>query len=132
MIEFTSKPHDECHIHELYTDLEWNDYLKLTEQEISKAMDQSMFVVYAYDGNKLVGTGRVVSDGIINAYICGIGVLHQYRKKGIGREITNRLCEKCKGLGLHVQLVCERGLVPMYEKMGFDEFAVAMKFKEDS
>lgn len=116
----------------LYEILGWNDYLKLSLNEIEKSMNNSLFSVYVYDGDLLIGTGRVISDGVINAYICGIGVLPNYRNRGIGREITLKLSRYCLNQGLHVQLVCGKDLVPMYKKFGFDEFAIAMKMEENN
>ena len=75
----------------LYEELGWNDFLALSAEQLLLAMRHSFFAVYAYDGDKLIGTGRVVSDGVINAYICGLGVLPEYRNRGVGSEIMNRL-----------------------------------------
>lgn len=116
----------------LYEELGWNSVLGLSSAELAMAMSGSHCAVYVYDGALLVGTGRAVSDGVINAYICGIGVLPGYRNRGIAREITRMLTDLCRRDGLHIQLVCEESLVPMYEKMGFVEFASAMKFKEEN
>lgn len=76
---------------------------------------------------KLVGTGRVVSDGIINAYLCGLGVIPDYRNKGIGMEISKRLVEHSKSNGFHIQFFCEEKLVPYYKNMGFEIFAIGMR-----
>lgn len=114
-------------IYDLYEALGWNDFLKLSEEKLAKAMEQSWHVVYAYYGDELVGTGRVISDGITNAYLCGLGVKAEYRNKGIGTEISKRLVEKCKNNNLHIQFYCEERLVPYYENMGFQYFAVGMK-----
>lgn len=126
-IIYTSELKNELDLYKLYEELEWNDFLKLDASQLNQAMKQSWLVIYAYDGDSLVGTGRIVSDGVINAYLCGLGVSASYRNKGIGTEISRQLVEACKQKHLHIQFFCEMHLVPYYEKQGFVEFAVGMK-----
>ena len=113
----------------LYNSLGWSSFLKLDETQLAKAMNQSYYVIYAYDGDRLVGTGRVVSDGVINAYLCGLGVEQAYRSMGIGKEIVRLLVEYCKNNKLHIQLLCEEALISYYSAMGFNVFTVGMKLK---
>ena len=51
----------------------------------------SMYVVSAWDGDRLVGFARAISDGAANAYISTVAVLPEYQKRGIGREVIQRL-----------------------------------------
>ena len=129
MIQYTTEPKHDADIYGLYEVLNWNAYLKLDATKLAQAMKQSWLVIYAYDGDALVGTGRIVSDGIINAYLCGLGVDEAYRKQGIGTEISKRLVVACKEQGLHIQFFCEEHLVPYYQGQGFIKFAVGMKLK---
>jgi len=92
-------------------------------------MEQSFFSIYVYNDGLLIATGRVVSDGVINAYICGIGVLPEFRRLGIGREIIERLKENCLANDLHLQFFCEGHLSGYYEKLGFEKFAEGMKLR---
>jgi len=115
---------------ELYSELGWADFLKIAPEQLHKAMEQSYIVVSAYADDKLVGTGRVVSDGVISAYICGVGVLPEYRRRGIGEEILNRLKLYCMESNLHIQLVCGDDLVSYYSRVGFEKFANAMKISD--
>lgn len=126
-IKYITEPLKQDDIYLLYECLGWNDFLKLDKNQLSKAMEQSWHVIYAYDGDKLVGTGRVISDGVTNAYLCGLGVMMEYRKKGIGTEISKRLVEHCRNYNLHIQFFCEERLVPYYRNQGFEVFAVGMK-----
>ena len=66
-------------IYELYEHLQWNIYLGLSQEKLLEAMQQSYFAIYAYHEDQLIGTGRIISDGIINAYLCGLGVHPDYR-----------------------------------------------------
>ncbi|WP_432664485.1 hypothetical protein R9X47_28655 [Wukongibacter baidiensis] len=69
-------------------------------------MKQSWCSIYAHCDNKLVAIERVVSDGITDAYICGLGVNSNFRSQGIGIEICRRLVEHCIDNNLHIQLFC--------------------------
>lgn len=113
----------------LYEGLDWNRFLGLEPYQLMKGMENSWYVIYVYDDEEslLVGTGRVISDGIINGYLCGLGVIKDYRQKGIGSEIFNRLVKKCKDSSLNIQLFCEKELVEFYQKQDFEVFATGMK-----
>jgi ribosomal protein S18 acetylase RimI-like enzyme len=58
----------------------------------------SMFVVSAWEGDRLVGFARAISDGAANAYISTVAVLPDYQKRGIGREIIRRLIADRDGI----------------------------------
>lgn len=121
-----AKPDD---IFKFYERLDWNSFLKLDQKQLLKAMEQSWFVIYVYADKELIGTGRVVSDGITNAYLCGLGVIHEHRKKGIGTAITQKLVAQCLNSNLHIQFFCEEHLIPFYCSMGFEVFSVGMRPK---
>lgn len=72
-IQYTSKLPAPDELWALYDRLGWNEFLQLNSSALHKAMEQSWYSIYAYHGNQLVATGRVVSDGVINAYLCGFG-----------------------------------------------------------
>lgn len=127
--EFIYQEKKDGNLFELYRSLEWQQYLKIDADSLKTAMKNSFRIIYVYDGDKLIGTGRVISDGIINAYICGIGVESEYRNRGIGSEILKKLVNDCVKMNLHVQLICEEELITWYETKGFELFAVAMKIK---
>jgi len=112
---------------DLYDALGWAAFLKLSAEQLLLAMQQSGHVIYAYHNGQLIGTGRAVSDGVINAYLCGLGVHPDHRGRGIGSEISRRLVEHCRGNNLHIQFFCKEELVPFYVSLGFEVFAVGMK-----
>lgn len=114
----------------LYENLGWNVFLELSSEQLLIAMKQSWYSIYVYSGDKLIATGRIVSDGIINAYLCGLGVDPHFRNQGIGTEISRRLMAHCLKNNLHMQLFCEENLVSYYKKAGLEEFAIGMRVKE--
>ncbi|MGZ7196776.1 hypothetical protein ACXWOC_11365, partial [Streptococcus pyogenes] len=74
----TSLP-DKDAIYVFYQEMGWNDYLKLSADALFEAMQHSSYSLYVYQDNKLVATVRLVSDGVISAYLCGLGVLKEHR-----------------------------------------------------
>lgn len=116
----------------LYEQLGWNRFLKLNPEQLLQAMKGSFYSVYAYSGKELIGTGRVISDGIINAYLCGLGVQEKYRHNGVATEIIKQLTKKCRDNKLHMQFFCEEHLVPFYQEKGFTQFAIGMKERTDN
>ncbi|USY55327.1 GNAT family N-acetyltransferase [Bacillus sp. 1780r2a1] len=118
-------PKDFNQMRVLYDSLVWNS-INLTTDELKKMCEQSWYTLYAFDADELVGTARVISDGIITATICGVGVAPAYQSKGIGKELMNRIIKYCEKQRVIPQLMCVDSLKPYYESLGFEEFATAM------
>jgi aralkylamine N-acetyltransferase len=82
------------------------------------------FLVAREPGGCLVGMGRVISDGVSDAYIQDVVVLEAYRGRGIGREIVQRLTRRCLEARISwIGLVAEPGTQAFYEPMGFRALA---------
>lgn len=113
----------------LYHALGW-DGLGLSASELETMCRQSWFVLFAFDGDRLAGMGRVISDGVITGIICGLGVHPEYRSLGIGRELLHRLTAQCEEHGVIPQLMCAEQLVPYYEASGFKTFTVGMSKRD--
>ncbi|MDE6591762.1 MAG: GNAT family N-acetyltransferase [Oscillospiraceae bacterium] len=113
---------------ELYKALEWYMLDGYTDEDIKKA-NESFYSVYAYDGDTLIGLGRVASDGLIAAVMSGICVRTDYRRHGIGAEIVKRIVDYCQSgiYSMNVQIFCEDSLIKWYEGMGFEKMAVGMR-----
>jgi GNAT superfamily N-acetyltransferase len=82
-----------------YTDyLSPDDFLRLAQgvwpgsygmAEVAAALEKTINIG-AWDGERLVGSVRVLTDGYFFATIPEILVLAEYRRKGIGRELLRR------------------------------------------
>lgn len=67
-----------------------------------------------------VGMGRVIADGVSDAYIQDLVVLPEYRKSGIGREIVSVLITRCLQAGISwISLIAEPGTEKFYLPLGF-------------
>jgi len=98
----------------------WNDTYHLSPQELFRAISSNWYVVSVFDGDKLVGFGRVVSDGILHAMIYEMIVLPEYQRQGIGAHILHMLIHRCLEANIRdIQLFCARGKRQFYEKLGF-------------
>nr|WP_026010873.1 GNAT family N-acetyltransferase [Paenibacillus sp. OSY-SE] len=128
-IRYTDEVPSPDQIYCLYDCFGWNEFLKLSKVQLHQAMVQSWSVISAYDEDALIGTGRIISDGVMNAYLCGLVVHPDYQGQGIGSEIVRQLVEKSRQKNLHVELFCTEELTNYYEKLGFDVFAAGMKDK---
>ncbi|PQP86065.1 N-acetyltransferase [Paenibacillus sp. AR247] len=78
----------------------------------------SSIAVGAWDEDRLVGFARAVSDGLFRAYIEDMGVQEDYRKRGLGREIVDRITAELENIHV-VSLFCESGLVDFYQQTGY-------------
>lgn len=96
----------------------------------------SFAVVVASDTkNRAVGMGRVLSDGVSDAYIQDVVVDPRCRGQGIGRRIIRELVSACRRAGISwIALVAEPGTHTFYEPLGFTvmEDYTPMKYTGDT
>jgi N-acetylglutamate synthase-like GNAT family acetyltransferase len=82
---------------------------------------------------KAIGMGRLISDGVSDAYIQDLVVLPEYRDKGIGREIVKTLINHCKKKEIHwVGLIAEPDQDGFYSNLGFKQMKnyIPMKYEK--
>lgn len=80
------------------------------------------FMVAKTQEDKIIGMGRVISDGVSDGYIQDVIVSNSYRKKGIGKELVIRLRDYCQSKGISwIGLIAEPGTTDFYTKLGFSE-----------
>lgn len=69
---------------------------------------------------KAVGMGRVISDGISDAYIQDLVVLPKYRRQGLGKKLVNFLIKQCLSEGIvWIGVIAEPGSDKLYRGLGF-------------
>jgi len=82
------------------------------------------FMVAREANGRIVGMGRVISDGVSDAYIQDVVVFESHRGLGIGREIVRRLTAGCVAAGIGwICLIAEPGTQAFYEPLGFSALA---------
>ncbi|MBS4223112.1 GNAT family N-acetyltransferase [Lederbergia citrea] len=85
-------------------------------------LKKSSKVVIAIDDktNQVVGFITAISDGVLSAYIPFLEVLPEYKNKGIGKELVNRMLKELDDIYM-IDLCCDDNLVPYYEKFGMSK-----------
>lgn len=88
-----------------------------TAERVEKVFGASYGVVYAYDGDKVVACGRVLSDGVEQAAVYNIAVDPDYHGDGLGRQVIARLLEQVPEC--EVILYTHPQTVKFYETLGW-------------
>ena len=74
----------------------------------------------AYIGDRLVGFGRVISDGVLHAFITEMIIAPDLQQQGIGRAVLDALVAHCLDHGVaDIQLFCAEGKEDFYRKGGY-------------
>jgi len=119
-IDFRSEVPASDQFWKLFQTTGWNDKYRLSPDKLIQALNSSWYVLSAYEAEKLVGFGRLVSDGVLHAMIYELIVLPGYQGQGLGGKILEKLVTKCKESGVRdIQLFCAAGKREFYEKRGF-------------
>jgi GNAT superfamily N-acetyltransferase len=136
MIEFREQPAPVEQFMALFETTGWNRQYQATLVEFATILANSWLVISAYDGERLIGTGRVVTDGALHAMIFDMIINPDYQGQGIGSVILKMLVKRCLEANLRdIQLFCARGKRLFYEKHNFvarPEDAPGMQYKRPS
>lgn len=97
---------------------------QLDAETQQKVFENSYAVQFVFDGDKLIGFGRAISDGICQAAIYNIAVDEAYHHKGLGSQIINRLVEQVSQC--NIILYTHPDTVGYYEKLGFRRMKTGM------
>lgn len=98
----------------------WKDFYD--KNQINKLIKGSyaFAVVVRYPEKKAIGMGRILSDGVSDAYIQDLAILPKYRNKGYGRMLVKFLIDICISNGiLWIGLISEPGQESFYSTCGF-------------
>ena len=120
-ITFSNEKHiDKEQLEKLYNDAEWYAYTNDLEL-LQQAINESLFVLTAWEDDNLVGLIRVVGDGLTIIYIQDILVLKEYQNQCIATEILQHVLNKYDDVRQKVLLTDEAPNVRhFYEKNGFE------------
>lgn len=105
----------------LYDAVGWGAY----EREVSlKALQNTFYSVSIYDGDSIIGYGRLIGDGICFLYIHDVMVLPEYQSQKIGTMIMKNLLQKVSTIqkenpSLRLYLGASLGKEGFYRKFGF-------------
>jgi GNAT superfamily N-acetyltransferase len=92
--------------------------------DLQQAFAASYAVVYAYDGETLIGLARALCDGVYQAAIYDVVLLPEYQGKGIGKAIMEHLCRQLPVDNIILYAV--PGREGFYARCGFVKMRTAM------
>lgn len=103
---------------------------------IKSLIEGSFAFAVAIDSKKekAIGMGRILSDGVSDAYIQDMVVLPEYRKSGVGKNLVNFLLNHCLSKGIKwIGLIAEPNQDKFYSPLGFKPMKnyVPMKYKTE-
>ena len=121
IIYSTVRPNDFQHILDLYNDAGWTAYTS-NPDNLKQAINNSLYLLTARSGSKLVGLLRAVGDGLTIIYIQDIIVLKSFRRQGIGKKLVNQTLKKYENVRQILLLTDEQpDTIMFYEKVGFQQ-----------
>lgn len=87
-------------------------------EALRRSFSRSQAVALAWDGDRLVGMGRLLSDGVANAYLLDVWTRSSHRRRGIGSELVRSLCATVPGQHVGLQTDAARDF---YLSLGFTD-----------
>ena len=85
--------YQEAEIISLYRSVGWTNYTNRPEM-LESAYRNSLCILGAYDGDKLIGVIRAVGDGVSIVFVQDLLVLPAYLRQGIGTRLLQAILER--------------------------------------
>lgn len=89
-----------------------------------RALERSVIDLTCFEGEHLIGMGRVVGDGVLYFYLQDIIVRPSHQNRSIGRQIVSKLLEEAlarAATGATIGLMSAKGKETFYQHFGFQE-----------
>jgi len=94
-------------------------------EQLRASFENSTATVIARDADgRIVGTARILSDGVCNAYLVDVWTFSEFRRRGIARRMIQSLIEPLRGQ--HVYLQADPDNIEFYRRLGFREQPTGM------
>lgn len=95
------------------------------QDRFRQMIENASLTVVAFDGERLIGFARALTDGVSNGYIGTVAVAADMRGRGIGGEMVRRLMGDDRRITW--MLRAGHGSSEFWKKMGFTPSAAAME-----
>lgn len=94
------------------------------EKIVQQALDNTLYSLCAYDGDRLIGYGRIIGDKTIFLYIQDVMVIPEYQGKKIGTNIMTELLKEVEEYkkvnpNIRTYLGASKGKEDFYKRFGF-------------
>ncbi len=86
-------------------------------EQLRQSFANSYASCIAYVEGEIIGTARLLSDGVCNAYVVDVWTMRRCRRRGIATAMIETLLRDVPGQ--HVYLFTSRETMPFYQKLGF-------------
>lgn len=87
----------------LTADLQADDFDNgRTPDELRRSFENSAVVAFAWDGDRVIGKARALSDGVCNAYVVDVWTHSDYRRRGIATRLMRLLAEGLEGQHIYL------------------------------
>ena len=98
----------------------WRDDYDANTDFVAALVKGSACFAAAFDGPRMVGMARALSDGCSDAYIQDVTVLPSHRGRGVGAALIRFVVAKLRERGVDwIGLIAEPGATAFYERLGF-------------
>lgn len=87
-------------------------------ERLQKMIEHADIIISAWDGNKLVGIARAITDYSYCCYLSDLAIDHDYQRLGIGKELVERL-RQTLGAQVSLVLLSAPSAVDYYPRIGF-------------
>ena len=120
-IKYINKTPTEDEFNDLTEAVDWG---RRDNEIVKEALNNTLYSLCVYDGDKLIGYGRIIGDKTIFLYIQDVMVIPEYQEKQIGTGIMKELLrqiEEYKKINpdIRTYLGASKGKEAFYEKFGF-------------
>lgn len=89
-----------------------------TTTQLRLSFENSAHVAMAFDGPRCIGNGRLLSDGVGNAFAIDVWTHSGYRRAGVARRVMDMLIASVPGQHIYLQ---SDDAIAFYEKLGFSK-----------
>ncbi len=98
----------------------WEDAADPDPRDVSRLVAGSHCFLAAFSEGRLVAMGRVLSDGVSDAYIQDVTVEKTMRRRGIGSRLIQRIVERLNADGIRwIGLIATGNTDEFYRPLGF-------------
>lgn len=88
-----------------------------TANQLRLSFENSQHVAMGFDGKRCIASGRLLSDGVGNAYVLDVWTQSRYRRKGVGGTVMALLISAVPGQHIYLQTDDAAGF---YRSLGFE------------
>lgn len=92
-------------------------------EQLRRSAENSALNIFAWSEGRVIGTVRVLSDWVCNAYVVDVWTHSSYRRQGVATHMMQLALEQLPGQ--HVYLFTEAA-VDFYRTLGFREGGIGM------